>query len=146
MVCDVIDRDTSVGISVIGLRDGAESFLSCRVPHLDLCDLIVDVESLHFEVDTNCVLVSLVKTVFNEPHQKRSFTAVACADKDDFNKSRIRFPTCRKAVVCLTKFGTSRVAGNSLANNSSLTLCTDKRAPTEGMYVMTCGKNILPPV
>lgn len=110
---------------------------------MDLYDLIVDLESLHFEVDTDSVLVSLLKTILNESYQKRRFSAVACADKHDFDQRRIRLPTRRKAVVGLVKFRAGRVVGDSLANGGPFTLCTDKWAPTEGVNVVACSiKNL----
>ena len=60
-VCDVVeteligaivDKEDAHRTFVVGLCDCAESFLASRVPHLQFHTLILNLDSLDFEIDT----------------------------------------------------------------------------------------------
>lgn len=47
-VRDVVYHNDTVGTAIVGRRDGAESFLSCRVPNLQFDSLLVQFDSADF--------------------------------------------------------------------------------------------------
>jgi lipocalin len=55
----VIYEDDSHRSFVVGLGDGAKSFLASRIPHLKFDSLVEHVNSFDFEVDA-CNLINIV--------------------------------------------------------------------------------------
>jgi hypothetical protein len=61
---DVVDDDDAVGTSVVTRSQRPKSFLSSRVPDLQFNVLIIHLDRLYLEVDTNGVKEILVEGVF----------------------------------------------------------------------------------
>ena len=82
---NVIDRDATVWIPVVGLWYRLEALLASRVPYLELNGAEpVNEEALDFEVDANGAKIILIKCVISEPKQHWGLTRAGPANKHYF--------------------------------------------------------------
>lgn len=63
---NVVDKEGTNGTSIVRTSDGAEVFLSCRVPDLKLDVFVVDRDSLGSEFDSDGHIVSDSGLVLDE--------------------------------------------------------------------------------
>jgi hypothetical protein len=86
-VCNVVNGDAPVGVPIIGMRNGPESFLSSRVPDLHLDYFVVYFKSLDLEVNSYGAEVVFCERVVREPHKHRRLSCVALPDQNYFVES-----------------------------------------------------------
>lgn len=55
LLCDVVDEESTGGTTVITSCNGAEAFLACRIPELQLDTLVADLDETTGELDANSV-------------------------------------------------------------------------------------------
>ena len=69
MIGYVVHSDAALCIAIVGLRDGAKSLLASCVPDLHFSEFVVNLQSFDFEVDSDCVLHTILKDLVYEAHQ-----------------------------------------------------------------------------
>ena len=64
------------------LSDGAEVFLACRIPDMQLAELVLNSDQECVKLHTNCGL-ALKESFLGQPFQEWWFTAASITDCDD---------------------------------------------------------------
>mmetsp|Transcript_21254 Transcript_21254/g.46125 ORF Transcript_21254/g.46125 Transcript_21254/m.46125 type:complete len:116 (+) Transcript_21254:571-918(+) len=82
----VIDNNDTVGSSVVGRGDGAETFLSSGIPDLKLDCLTVQLNCTDFKINTNGRDVRLRVSIISKPKEKTRFTNTRVSDKKKFEE------------------------------------------------------------
>jgi hypothetical protein len=74
VVSDGIGEDDARSTLVVGLRDIAETLLSCGVPNLEFDLLILNLQHFYLEIDTDCCHITLLEYSFAKIGQKIGLT------------------------------------------------------------------------
>ena len=77
----VISSWTEARTSVVAGSESSETLLARSVPDLQLNDVVVELDSLQFEVDANGVEEVLVERVLMVPHEQARLAHAAVADQ-----------------------------------------------------------------
>ena len=86
-----------MGISKVGLRDRAETFLASRVPHLHLGNLIVHLKRFYFEIDADRIWRTIAEGLRDEPEQHGCLSRVAVPDQN-YLEQGVRCLYCRSSL------------------------------------------------
>ena len=84
---------------IVGVDDGAETFLSSSVPYLQFDYFLVDIDGLEPEVNADGDHVVLVKIVVGETQQQRTFTHCGVADHDKFEQMIVLLALHFKSII-----------------------------------------------
>ena len=88
---DIIDKQGSNGASVVGSGDGPEILLPSGVPHLQLDDLVIQIDDSRGKLDSKGDLVFVIHFLLDELGDDATFAdawvrgrATCVADDDEF--------------------------------------------------------------
>jgi len=73
-LCAIINENDTHCSFIISLCNSSESFLTCSIPYLKLYSLVINIDCLNFEINSNSGHVTGREAVFTESQKNTTLT------------------------------------------------------------------------
>lgn len=120
VISNVIHHDDTVSASVVRGRDGAESFLTCSIPNLQLDGLAFEFNSSDLKVNTNSADITLCVRVVCETEEKTRLSDTRVADEEKLEKIVVFAQTVTFSLLRQYRHSFGRIADLHLGLESLL--------------------------